>query len=152
MAQLLMCGISTYPAINGNLPFLDGHTLPSSCKSDHGSCLQKRSIREVRCARDDKHTGIGTEVVSNQTTSRKINEDKQESHAARRLHRQDPEGLEAGARPKQPVASSEDPGEERKILAYYSWRTSSVNRRRLVYAFDRLQYTLKATQSVILFS
>ena len=95
---------------------------------------------------------MGTEVVSNQTTSRKINEDKQKSHAARQLHRQDSEGLEAGARPKQPVASSGDPGEERRILASHSWRTNSLNCRHLVYAFDRLQYTLKATQSVILVS
>ena len=47
MAQLLMCGIFTDPTFNGNLPFLDGHPQTSTCKSDHGSCLQKRSIREV---------------------------------------------------------------------------------------------------------
>ena len=80
-----------------------------------------------------------------------MNEDKQ-NFAARRLHRQDTEGLEAGARPKQPVASSGDPGEELRILASHSWRTNSLNCRHLFYAFDRLQYTLKATQSVILVS
>ena len=72
--------------------------------------------------------------------------------AARQLHRQDPEGFEAGARSKQPVASRWDLGEERKRLASHSWRTSNVNRRHLVYAFDRLQRGLKATQSIVLVS
>ena len=44
MAQLLMCGISTHSTFNGNLSFLDGHTQTSTCRNDHVSCLQKRSI------------------------------------------------------------------------------------------------------------
>ena len=77
MAQLLMCGIFTHSTFNGNLPFLNGHTQNSTCRSDHVSCLQKRSIGGLSCARDDKHTGTGIEAVSHQTTSRKTNEDKE---------------------------------------------------------------------------
>ena len=59
-------------------------------------------------ARDDEHTGTGVEVVFNQTTSRKTDEDKSNS-LQQGCSRVVPEVFGAGAGPKQSVADLDRP-------------------------------------------